>query len=888
MQRIPGLRRIVRIADAVTGGRPSDVDDEITFHIACRAAELTALGLSEAEALAAARRDFGDVERYRRQVLAVDHRFTRELKVRDFLQSLGADLRYAARALRAELGFAFTAVTTLALGIAAATSVFSVVSGALLRPLPYADASRVVHVGEQGVAERGFGGTTSYDNYHDWARMSRSFSALGIVATWGPTLTGRGDPRRVPVALVSSELFDVFHVRPALGRAILPADNLPGASSVALLSFALWHDQFGSDSSVVGKSVLLNLAPTLIVGVLPPGLVGQGRMARPIWSNFVNDTSDGRSGRSKDVYGLLRPGASLSAAQAELTQISARLAETNPIDDKGETAIVDRLADRVVRDVARPLYLLLGAACVVLLIACANLSNLLLARGMTRGRELAVRSALGASRARVARQLLTESLLLALLGSGIGLALAASVATSLVKLGPAVLAQRPPSLDARVLAVAVACSVLTTLLVGLVPALRLAPHNPQTALREGGARATAGRAGATRVWLASTQLALAMLLLSASALVVKSFVRILNVDPGIRPAHLLTVQLTLPGARYDSLKSTLFYDELALRLEAVPGVHGVATTSLIPFGGDFDRVGISKISGQPDRVGADVAKADRYVVSPSYFSTMGVHLVRGRLFGRGDRPDAPSVCVIDTVFARRIFGPRDPLGERMQIPGGQRGREEYTTIVGLVAHVKTYGLDVPSPGQVYMSTEQYPWRWSSLVVRTAGDPLAFAPTVARVVHQLDADQPVADVASMDELMSDLMRGRRFTLALLGAFATVAILLAAVGLYGVIAYGVSQRRRELGVRVALGAQRSQVARMVLGEASRIALAGIAIGAIAALAAGRVLSSLLFEVSPRDGAVLASVALLLLGVAVAACLVPARRATQVDVVEVLRGA
>ncbi|HEY5060935.1 MAG TPA: ABC transporter permease, partial [Gemmatimonadaceae bacterium] len=492
MPRIPGLRPIVRIADAVVGGRPGDVDDEIAFHIACRAAELTALGASEADALVAARRDFGDVDRYRRQVLAVNRQLTRELKVRDFLQSLGADLRYAGRTLRAEPGFAATAVATLALGIAAATSVFSVVSGALLRPLPYANAAQIVHVGERDLSEPGFGGTTSYDNYHDWARMSRSFATLGIVASWSPTLTGHGDPRRLPVALVSSELFDVFHVRPALGRAILPADNLPGASSVALLSFELWRDQFGSDSAIVGKSVLLNLAPTLVVGVLPPSLVCQGRLDRSIWSNFVNDTSVGRSGRSSDVYGLLRPGVSVSAAQAELTQISARLAEAHPNDDKGETAIVDRLADRVVRDMARPLYMLLGAACLVLLIACTNLSNILLARGITRSRELAVRSALGASRARVARQLLTESLLLAMLGSVAGVALAASVVTWLAKLGPAVLAQRPPSLDARVLIVAVAFSVITTLLVGLLPALRLAPRNPQTALREGGARVTGG------------------------------------------------------------------------------------------------------------------------------------------------------------------------------------------------------------------------------------------------------------------------------------------------------------------------------------------------------------------------------------------------------------
>jgi putative ABC transport system permease protein len=365
--------------------------------------------------------------------------------------------------------------------------------------------------------------------------------------------------------------------------------------------------------------------------------------------------------------------------------------------------------------------------------------------------------------------------------------------------------------------------------------------------------------------------------------VVKSFARVLQVDPGIRPDHVLTMQITLPRARYDSSKSTIFYEELGRRLRAMPGVRSVGFTSLVPFSGDFDRIGITKIAGEVERSGSDAAEGDRYVVSPSYFATMGIHLLRGRLPTDEDRFDAPFVCVVDEVFARRVFGERNPIGQRMDLPG----RDGYATIVGLVSHVKTYGLDVSSPGQIYMSNRQFPWRWSALVVRTTGDPLAIAPTVTRAVHELDVDQAVDDINSMDRLMASLLRARRFTLTLLGAFAIVAITLAAIGLYGVIAYGVTQRRREFGVRIALGAQRLQIARIVVAEGGRIAVAGVVIGILGALGTARLLSSLLFDVDPRDPGVLSAVVAGLVVVAMLACIVPTRRATNVDATEVLRG-
>jgi predicted permease len=882
MPRIPGLRRIFRSADARRGADASEIDDELRFHIECRIDELLALGVPDAEARRAAQHEFGDWNRYRADVLTIDHQYARETRMREFFESVASDIRHGWRGMRAQPAFTIVAVVTLALGIGATTAVFSAVNGVLLRPLPYADGDRIVHIGERDVKRSERGGTTSYENFADWQRLARSFTSMGIVGSYSPTLTGRGDPVRLPVALVSSELFDVFHVKPMLGRAIVRTDNAPSAPTVLVLGYDVWRTRFGGDSSVLGQTVALNLTPATIVGVMPPDFVGTGRMSRQVWANFLRDTTNGRSGRSRDVYALLRPGVTVEQARAEMAQISTQLEAQYPKDDKGEVAGVDRLVDVIVGDVRRPLVMLLGASLVVLLIACANLSNLLLSRGVSRRRELAVRLAVGADRPRLVRQLLTESLLLAFIGCAAGVLVARLAMVWLAARAPQVFATRPAEIDVRVLLAAAALSVATAVLFGLVPALRVAPRDPQSALREAGARVTGG-AGRTRATLATAQLALAVILLSASALVIKSFARVLDVDPGIRPDHLLSMQITLPRARYDSTRSTMFYDELERRLRAMPGVRSVGFTSLVPFSGDFDRVGVTKIAGEAERSGSDAAEGDRYVVSSSYFATIGIRLLRGRLPAGDDRFDAPLICVVDEVFARRVFGDRNPIGQRMNIPG----RDGYATIVGIVAHVKTYGLDVSSPGQIYLSNVQFPWRWSALVVRTTGDPLAVAPTATRLVHELDVDQPVDDINSMDRMMAALLRARRFTLTLLGAFAIVAITLAVVGLYGVIAYGVTQRRREFGVRVALGAQRGQIARIVIGEGGRIAAAGVAIGVLGALSTARLLSSLLFDVSPHDPGVLSAVVAGLAVVAMLACIVPARRATRIDATEVLRG-
>ena len=853
MSRIPGLKRFFRLADARSELDEASIDDELRFHLQSRIDELVAAGTSVAEARHLAQGEFGDWNRYRADCVTIDSRHVREANIRDYVESVWSDLRHAGRALRAQPGFALVAIVTLALGIGATTSVFSAVDGVLLRPLPFASADRIVHIGEQDANKPGRGSNTSYENYDDWTRQSTSFAAMAIVANFSPTLTGHGDAERVQVALVSSGMFDVFGVRMHLGRPIVAADNLSGAAPVGVMRYDYWRSRFGADSSIVGQSIMLNGTPVRIVGVMPARFSAPGRLDRPIWGNFINSGADGRGGRSKEAYGLLRRGVTVAQAQTEMKRIAAELATAYPEDNKGETVIVDPLNKRATADVERPLYMLLGASLFVLLIACANLSNLLLARGTSRSRELAVRSALGAVRSRIARQLLTESLLLALLGAVGGIVITAGVIRLLVALGPSLFATRPPSLSVGVLVASITLSCVTTVLFGLLPALRMAPRHPQSALRESGARVVGGRRS-LRTSLAITQLSLAVVLLSASALVVKSFIRVLEVQPGIQRDHLLTASVILPFARYDSLKSTLFYQQLASRLAHLPDIRGVATTSLVPFGGNFDRVNISQIFGEADRAGANRAQGDRYVVSPSYFRTMGVRLVRGRLLDDTDRGDSRTVCVIDEVFAKRTFGDRDAVGRQMRIPGPSR--TDFATIVGVVTHVKTYGLDVESPGQIYLTNAQFPWRWSSLVVRTVGDPMLVAPAIARAVHDLDPDQPVSDVAS-------------------------------IGLYGVVAYGVSQRRREFGVRLALGAQRRQIARLVVLEGGQIAAAGAVIGGLGALAIGRFMAAFLFEVGTRDVTVFAVVSVGLIGIAMLACVVPAHRATTVDAAEVLRG-
>jgi putative ABC transport system permease protein len=882
MGRSSGFRRYLRLDLRRAARLDDDIDAELRFHVESRVDDLVARGMRADVARETALREFGDVQRITGACHDIGRQRERDTRIKEWLASVADDAAFGWRSLRRAPGFATVAVLTLALGIGATSAIFSVVSAVLLRPLPYADGSRVVHIGEAERIRSGVGGTTSYPNFDDWRHASRSFTAMAMYDGWNPTLTGLGEPTRIKASDVTASVFDVLRVAPVLGRPILTADNEPGAEPVVLISHGLWRARFGGDPAVIGRTIALGARPMPIVGVLPAGLRGPPELDGEVWGNFVPDARDGRGGRSKDVIARLKPRVSLEAARAEMRAIAARLEKAYPQHNNGMTVIVDPIRELFVGGVEKPLLLLMGASMLVLLIACANLSGLLVARGVARTREFAIRAALGAGSARAVRQLLTESLLLAMLGGVAGVLLASWATRALVRLAPAAVREQGVSLDARVLAFATLVTLSAGILFGLVPAIRAGRVELQAALKEG-ARGARGTGARLRGGLVVAQLALAVTLLADAGLLLRSFAELQRVEPGIRPDRMLTFSLDLPGARYpDKAQQSAFFERLARDLAATPAVQAVAVSSILPFHGNFDRIAV-EIEGSPKLQGALMPEGDRYIVNTGYFAAMGIPLERGRAFSSADRYETPLVAVVDEVFARRAFAGRDPIGVRMKLPG----RDSLATIVGIVGHVKHYGLDQESGGQIYMSHLQYPWRWMSVAVRAAGSPLLLAPAAKRTVRSLDPTLAVYGVGTMDEHMAELGQGRRFVLTLLGVFAAVAIVMAAVGLYGVIAYSVTQRRQEIGIRVALGARVADVTRLVLRQGAALTVAGVVLGLGAAMAGGRLVAGLLFGVGARDPVVFGAVAMVLAVVALAASYVPARRAAAVDPVEVLRG-
>jgi putative ABC transport system permease protein len=882
MGRSSGFRRYLRLDLRRAARLDDDIAAELRFHVESRVEELVARDVRADVARETALREFGDLQRITSACRDIGRQRERDMRIKGWLDSVADDVAFGWRSLRRAPGFAVVAVLLLALGIGATSAMFSVVSAVLLRALPYEDADRIVHIGEHARNDPQRTTTTSTPNYEDWRRLSRSFAAMGIYDGWSPVLTGRGDPVRLSASDVSASVFDVLRVSPALGRAILPSDNEPGAAAVVLLAHGLWQERFGGRPGVVGTTVILQGRPMVVVGVLPAGLRLPRELDGQLWGNFIRDTADGRGARSKDVIARLKPRVTLEQARGEMRALAAQLEKAYPDDNEGMTVRIDPFRDLFVGGVRQPLLLVMAASILVLLVACSNLSALLVARGVARTREFAVRAALGAGTGRAVRQLLTENSLLALLGGTAGLALAYVATSGLLALAPEVVRNEKIGLDGRVLAFTAVMTLGAGIVFGLVPAVRTARVDLQASLKEG-ARGARGAGTRLRAWLVIGQLALAVALVADAGLLLKSFARLQEVEPGIRPHGLLTFSLDLPRARYpERSQLSAFFARLETELSSRVGVRSVAVGSILPFQDTFDRISV-EIEGPPPLRGGNLPEADRYIVNRSYFSAMGIPLRTGRVFTGTDRYETPLVAVIDEVFARRTFPRGDAIGRRMKLPG----RDSLATIVGIVGHVKHYGLDRESGGQIYMSYVQYPWRWMNLAVRTASEPLTFAPTARRVIGSLDPALAMYGIGTMDQLMGKLSQGRRFVLILIGAFAGVAIVMAAVGLYGVIAYSVTQRRQEIGIRVALGARVADVTRLVLGQGAALALAGVVLGLGAAIAGGRFVAGLLFGVSARDPFVFISVATLLGVVALGASLAPARRAAAMDPAEVLRG-
>jgi putative ABC transport system permease protein len=806
------------------------------------------------------------------------------------MRILWQDIRYGVRALLRSPGFAFVAVVALALGVGANTAIFSVVKAVLLKPLPYPESQRLVWLREVNPSNDIPDEPASAPNYNDWRTDARSFEGVAAYTDTAMTLTGEGEPERIPAAATSANFFRVLGVAPALGRDFQPEEEAAGKNRVVVISHGLWRRRFGANRNVIGQTLSFGGNPYTVVGVAPPDFKNPvpGAKAAELWLPIAFNFDESR--RRSDflsVFARLKPGATVEQARAEMSGIGARLARDYPTTNAGWGVSVVSLHERVVGDVRPALLVLMGVVGFLLAIACANVANLLLARSTARRQEIAVRSALGAGRWRLVRQFLTESVLLALAGGGLGLLLAAWGIELLVSFSPGNIPRLDEvGLDTGVLLFTFGVSLATGCLFGLLPALQASKTDLSVSLKEGGSRgATAGqRASRLRSALVVSEIAIAVVLLAGAGLMIRSFAAIRDVDPGFRPDRILTSDFSLPAARYkEDAQIVSFFEQLTARAAALPGVERVALVSAIPFSGG-DIAGFA-IDGRPAPPPEQVLDAEYRVVSPDYFDVMGIPVVRGQAFTERDRAGVPAVTVINETMARRYWPGEDPIGKRINL-GDPAAGGVWRTVVGVVRDIRNESLDKEPYPQMYAPEAQFTRRQLTLVARTSGDPTALVPALRRELTSLDKDLPLYNVRTMEQVLADSVARRRFQMFLIAAFAGLGLLLAAVGIYGVISYSVAQRRHEIGVRMALGARAPDILRLVVGQGLGLALAGVGAGLVFALALTRVMSTLLYGVSASDPLTFAGVALALLGVALAACLVPARRATKVDPMVALR--
>jgi putative ABC transport system permease protein len=799
------------------------------------------------------------------------------------------DLRYAARLQRKNPGFTIVAIIALALGIGANTAIFSVVNTVLLRPLPYKDPERLVMVWEDATKHGYPRDTPAAANFVDWRDQNQSFEGMAAIADTCFNLTGSGDPERLEGRRVSANMFPLLGVEPHIGRVFTAAEDQPGAQRVALLSYALWQRRFGGDPGIVGKALTLNGESHVVVGVMP------ARFQFPssddqVWVPvaFTQQEAGNRNRHYLQVLARLRPGVSLDQAQSEMNTIAARLQQQYPQSNTDLGAAVQPLHEHLVGDIKPALLVLLGAVGLVLLIACANVANLLLARAAVRQKEIAVRVALGARRWRLIRQFLTESVLLSTFGGLVGLAIAYGGLVLLKASIPENISQaRDISMDLRVLGFTFLVSVATGLIFGLAPALQAARFNQIDTLKEGGRDAATGGSGKRlRGLLVTAEVAISLVLLIGAGLLINSFLRLRNVDPGFRTDNLLTMKIVLPEPKYEEMeRRSAFYTELINRVQSLAGVRSAAVTSNLPLYRQGNSIGVG-IEGQPDPPPGQERIVVTRIISPGYFDTMSIPILRGRGLTEQDTETTPNVVVVSETMARRYWPGEDAVGKRIAA-GRIRSPEDWIQVVGVVKDVRQFELNAEPRPQMYLTYRQAGFFDSrDLVVKTDVDPASMAATVRKAVWEIDKDQPVSNIQTMDEILADSIARQRFSMLLLAIFAAVALVLAGVGIYGVMSYSVAQRTHEIGIRMALGAQTGAVLKLAVGYGMKLVIAGIAIGLIAAFALTRVMSTLLFGVTATDPTTFTLISLLLIAVAVLASYVPARRATRVNPIIALR--
>jgi putative ABC transport system permease protein len=797
-----------------------------------------------------------------------------------------AELRQAFRALRTSPGFSALVIVVLAFGIGANTAIYSIVNGVLLRPLPFADAARLVAV---DTTTRNQPDNTSYPDFLDWRAQTTALDHLAAYATAGATLTGAGEATSLPTAIVTADLFPMLGVSPLRGRVFAPADDQPGAERTVLLSEGLWTRRFGRDPSIVGRSIALDGEPFTVIGVMPAvfGFPIDGEDPPQLWmpvnaSRFAAQWATQRNASFLKAIGHLREGHDVAAAQAELSTIAARLGQQYA-RNKNRGVLIRPFQAVLVQEYRLGLLVLLGAVAAVLLIACANVANLLLARGSSRRRELAVRLAIGASRGQLVRQLLAETLLLASIGGAIGALLALWGVDALIRYSPLPIPRlHAVHVDRAALLFTTLASLATGLLSGLVPAFQLSRVNACEHLKDG-ERGGTGAAGArTRTILVVAELTLSLVLLASAGLLVRTLVALQRVDPGFATERAALMELLLPGARYpDADAMRAFYRRLRSEVNAMPGISAGAVTTMLPLSGSDIDVGFT-IEGRPtdpsQRLGAPL-----FSISPEYFTTMGIRLVKGRGFTERDSETAPLVIIVSEAFAAKYWPGEDPIGKRLTIGYNKTGPRE---VVGIVRDVKQSRLSDPLRPQMYTPFEQTPWPFVTAIVRTPAAPDAAAASMRAMLARVDPMLGAGDIRTLEQFVARSMATPRFTTFLIGAFAAVALLLAGFGLFSVMAYSVAQRRREIGIRMALGAQPSDVRAMVVGQALHMGAVGLAIGIVGAFGATRVLGALLYGVSPTDPMTFAGVCAALGGVMLVAAYLPARRATRIDPLAALR--
>ncbi len=863
-----------------------DIDRELRLHVDMQTDANIAAGMSPDEARREALRSFGNLPKVRDAAY--------DVKGGGFFETLSQDIRYGARVLTKHKTFTLVAVLTLALGIGANTAIFSVVNELLLKPLPYRDPERIVMVWEV-TPEGRHQNNSSRGNFKAWREQNRSFENMAAFTDQRTNLTGEGEPEELTAQFTNPEFFEVLGVDPLLGRPLLPEDGEADKSNVVVLSYGLWQRRFGGQASVIGKPIMLNRVPSTVVGVMPAHFqfyirqrTGTGRPAE-LWTVLpMPETPEADRGRFLGVVARLKNSVSTEQADAEMRTIAARLSGAIPQYNKDWSAEVLPLREQFSGNVRRPLLLLLGAVGLVLLIACANVANLLLSLATSREKEIALRAALGASRLRIVRQLLTESFLLAILGSLVGCALAWWGIKALVAISPRDLINlQNVGLNVTVLMWTLLLSFITGIVFGLAPALHITRLNLNDSLKEG-AKGDSGQASGSRRLrnvLVVSEIALAVVLLASAGLLVKSFINLQQVNRGFDSQNVLTMVVRLPEAIYkEDPQFVRFFRQALEHIQALPGVRAAGIVNYLPFYGGLGSATGFTIEGRPQPLPGEEPTTDVRVADAGYFETMRIPLLRGRNFTDVEMREPRRVVLINEAMARQHFAGESPIGKRIDVQ--MFDTPTPTEIVGIVGNVKYESLIDEVQPTVYFSHPDLTYAFMTLVIRTEGDPAALAPAVHREIRSLDPNQPISDVRTMNQVMSETLSRARFNTLLLGLFAGLATLLSAVGIFGVMNYSVALRTHEIGLRLAIGAQPRQVLVLILKQGLLLTLVGVGLGLLAAFALTRLLSGLLFGVAAADAATFATISLLLVAVSLLASYLPARRAMRIDPLAALR--